>query len=32
MTDYKVEAPTAMFGTIKTGETVVVKFESHFNK
>ncbi len=32
MTDYGVEAPTAMFGTIKTGENVVVKFESHFNK
>lgn len=32
MTDYGVEAPTAMFGTIKTGEEVVVKFETHFNK
>tara|TARA_R100000935_G_scaffold10105_1_gene20146 strand:- start:1500 stop:2078 length:579 start_codon:yes stop_codon:yes gene_type:complete len=32
MTDYGVEAPTAMFGTIKTGENVVVKFVSHFNK
>ena len=32
MNDYKIEAPTAMFGTIKTGENVVVKFESHFNK
>jgi polyisoprenoid-binding protein YceI len=32
MTDYGVEAPTAMFGTIKTGEEVVVKFEIHFNK
>lgn len=32
MTDYGVEAPTAMFGTIKTGEDVVVKFKSHFNK
>jgi polyisoprenoid-binding protein YceI len=31
MTDYGVEAPTAMFGTIKTGEDVVVKFETHFN-
>lgn len=26
MLDYKVEPPTAMFGTIKTGEKVVVKF------
>lgn len=32
MTDFGVEAPTAMFGTIKTGEDVVVKFESHFKK
>lgn len=32
MTDYGVEAPTAMFGTIKTGEDVVVKFKSQFNK
>lgn len=32
MTDYGVEAPTAMFGTIKTGEEVVVKFESNFTK
>lgn len=26
MLDYNVEPPTAMFGTIKTGESVVVKF------
>lgn len=32
MTDYGVDAPTAMFGTITTGEDVVVKFKSHFNK
>lgn len=32
MTNYGVEAPTAMFGTIKTGEEVVVKFNSHFKK
>ena len=32
MTDYGVEAPTAMFGTIKTGEEVVIKFETQFNK
>lgn len=32
MTNYGVEAPTAMFGTIKTGEDVVIKFESHFKK
>lgn len=32
MTDYGLEPPTAMFGTITTGETVTIKFESHFNK
>lgn len=32
MTNFGVEAPTAMFGTITTGEEVVIKFESHFNK
>ncbi len=32
MTNYGIEAPTAMFGTIKTGEDVVIKFESHFKK
>ena len=32
MTNFGVEAPTAMFGTIKTGEDVVIKFESHFKK
>ena len=32
MTDYGIEAPTAMFGTIKTGEEVLIKFESHFKK
>ncbi|MCM8568745.1 YceI family protein [Gramella jeungdoensis] len=32
MTDYGVEPPTAMFGTITTGETVTIKFETHFNK
>lgn len=32
MTDYGIEAPTAMFGTIKTGAEVLVKFETHFNK
>ena len=32
MTNYGVEAPTAMFGTIKTGEDVTIKFESHFKK
>ncbi len=30
MTNFGVEAPTAMFGTIKTGKDVVVKFESYF--
>jgi len=32
MTDYGVEAPTAMFGTITTGEEVTVKFKTQFNK
>ncbi|GGG42979.1 hypothetical protein GCM10011532_28630 [Christiangramia forsetii] len=32
MTEYGIEAPTAMFGTIKTGEKVTVKFETQFNK
>lgn len=32
MTDYKVDPPTAMFGTITTGETVTIKFETTFNK
>lgn len=32
MTDYGVEPPTAVFGTIKTGDTVKIKFETHFNK
>ncbi|WP_299152730.1 YceI family protein [uncultured Christiangramia sp.] len=32
MTSFGVEAPTAMFGTITTGEDVVVKFESQFNR
>ncbi|MFV8225072.1 YceI family protein [Christiangramia aquimixticola] len=27
MTDYKIEPPSALFGTIKTGDRVVVKFE-----
>ncbi len=32
MTDFNVEPPTAMFGTITTGETVTIKFETHFIK
>ncbi|TBW30115.1 YceI family protein [Gramella sp. KN1008] len=32
MTDYGVEPPTAMFGTISTGDTVKIKFETHFIK
>lgn len=32
MTDYGVEPPTAMFGTISTGEIVKIKFETHFIK
>ncbi len=32
MTDFGIDPPTAMFGTIKTGEEVLIKFESHFKK
>lgn len=32
MTDYKINPPTALFGTIKTRKNVVVKFESHFRE
>jgi len=32
MTDYGVEPPTAVFGTITTGDAIDVKFESNFIK
>lgn len=32
MTDYKIDPPTAMFGTITTGDKVNVKFQSTFSK
>ncbi|WP_029036752.1 YceI family protein [Salinimicrobium xinjiangense] len=32
MTDYKVDPPTAMFGTITTGDEVTVKFQTVFTK
>ena len=32
MTNFGIEAPTAMFGTIKTGDKVTIKFETQFNK
>ena len=32
MTDYKVDPPTAMFGTITTGEEVIIKFTTNFSK
>lgn len=32
MTDYKVDPPTAMFGTITTGEEVTIKFTTNFTK
>lgn len=32
MTNYKVDPPTAMFGTITTGEDVTVKFNAVFSK
>ncbi|MUP44564.1 YceI family protein [Gramella sp. BOM4] len=31
MTDYGVDPPTAMFGTITTGETVKIKFNTQFS-
>jgi len=32
MTEFKVDPPTAMFGTITTGDEVTIKFNSSFNK
>ncbi len=32
MTDYKVDPPTAMFGSIKTGDEVTIKFKTSFSK
>jgi hypothetical protein len=32
MTDYKVDPPTAMFGTITTGEEVNIKFQAAYSK
>ncbi|NJW52330.1 YceI family protein [Salinimicrobium oceani] len=32
MTDYKVDPPTAMFGTITTGDDVTIKFQTVFSK
>ncbi len=32
MKDFGIKPPTAVFGTIKTGKNVVIKFESHFRK
>ncbi|MGW1453993.1 YceI family protein [Salegentibacter agarivorans] len=32
MTNYKIDPPTAMFGTITTGEEVNIKFKSTFSK
>lgn len=32
MTDFKVDPPKAMFGTITTGDQITVKFETVFNK
>ena len=32
MSDYKIDPPTALFGTIKTGDTVKISFTSTFNK
>lgn len=32
MTDYGIEPPTAMFGSIKTGDMVKIKFNTQFNK
>ncbi|WP_372916705.1 YceI family protein [Salegentibacter sp.] len=32
MTDFKIDPPTAMFGTITTGEDVIIKFNTNFTK
>ncbi|MFO7719266.1 MAG: YceI family protein [Gillisia sp.] len=32
MTDFKVDPPTAMFGTITTGDEVTIQFQTVFNK
>lgn len=32
MSEYKVDPPTAMFGTITTGDQITIKFTSTFNK
>jgi len=32
MKDYKIDPPTAMFGTITTGEELTIKFKSTFSK
>ncbi|UJH90754.1 YceI family protein [Antarcticibacterium sp. 1MA-6-2] len=32
MTEFKVDPPTAMFGTITTGDQVNIKFQSTFSK
>lgn len=32
MTDFKVEPPSALFGTITTGDEICIKFKSTFNK
>ncbi|PRX52229.1 YceI family protein [Salegentibacter salegens] len=32
MTNYKIDPPTAMFGTITTGEELTIKFKSTFSK
>lgn len=32
MSEYKIDPPTAMFGTITTGDQVTIKFTSTFNK
>ena len=32
MTDFKIDPPKAMFGTITTGDEVIIKFETVFTK
>ncbi|MDR5591925.1 YceI family protein [Christiangramia sp. SM2212] len=32
MTDFNIEPPTAVFGSIKTGDEVKIKFRAQFNK
>jgi len=32
MTDFKVDPPTALLGTVKTGDQITIKFKTEFKK